>query len=158
MTADPKINRFALIVAEFFYSGRIPFAPGTMGTLASLAIWIPAVYFQWPLLVVGALLIALFAVGTWAAGHAIAYYKKCDPPQVVIDEVVGQGLVFLVVDPRPLQVILAFLLFRFFDITKPWPIKQFERRFKDRFGIMIDDVVAGIFAAIALFAIKALWL
>lgn len=147
-------NRIALLVAEFFYCGRSPFAPGTMGSLGSLVIWIPSVYFAWPLWVNAALLIGLFAIGVWASGYAIVHYKKSDPQQVVIDEVVGQGLPFLVVSPCLFEVALAFGLFRLFDIWKPWPIKSLERMFQDKWGIMIDDVVAGAFAAIVLFAGK----
>ena len=157
MKAKVPINRFALIVAEFFYCGRFPFMPGTMGSIGSLVIWVPSVYCAWPLAINLALLIFIFFVGVWASAHAINYYQKSDPPQVVIDEVVGQGLPFLIVEPSIWQVILAVILFRLFDIIKPWPIKSLERRFLDKWGIMIDDVAAGIYAISALALIKYLW-
>lgn len=144
------------MVAEFFYCGRFPFGPGTMGSLGSLVIWVPSLYFAWPLGVKLALLVVLFFIGVWASGYGIAHYQTSDPKQVVIDEVVGQGIPFLVMSPNPLEIAAAFLLFRFFDILKPWPIKAIEHRFRDRWGIMIDDVVAGIFAMIIIFAGKYL--
>src|SRR5690606_8601695 len=91
------------------------------------------------------ILVFLFAIGIWASEYGIKYYQKHDPKQVVIDEVVGVGLPFLVIDPSLLQASAAFLLFRFFDILKPWPIKLVERT-PGAWGVMLDDVVAGIFA------------
>jgi phosphatidylglycerophosphatase A len=156
MKAQKK--RLALLLAEFFYCGRSPIMPGTVGSIGSLAIWIPAVLFAWPLWLKLVLLVAIFFIGVWASKYAILYYKKSDPPQVVIDEVVGQGIPFLIISPTWLEITLAFLLFRFFDIVKPWPIKSLERQFSDAFGIMIDDVVAGIFAMAVIFIGKVLFL
>lgn len=150
-------ERFALVVAEFFYCGRSPFAPGTVGSLGSLAIWIPAVIFSWPLWLKLALLVSIFFVGTWVSGHAINHYQKTDPPQVVIDEVVGQGIPFLIIGPTAFEITLAFLLFRLFDILKPWPIAMIERQFQDKWGIMLDDVAAGIMALTVLFIGKMWW-
>ncbi len=146
-----------MLVAEFFYCGRSPFAPGTVGSLGSLVIWIPAVYCAWPVIINYTLLVGIFFLGVWASGYAIDFYQKSDPPQVVIDEVVGQGIPFLIVEPNLWQVIAAVALFRLFDIAKPWPIKALEIRFPDRWGIMIDDVAAGIYALVVLAAIKSLW-
>lgn len=147
----PWKERFALLIAEFFYCGKSPYMPGTVGSLGSLVIWVPSVVFGWPLWLKLFLLVALFFIGVWASGYAIAHYKKSDPQQVVIDEVVGQGIPFLVIGPFWIEIACAFLLFRFFDIVKPWPIKYLERQFPDAFGIMIDDVVAGIFALAIIF-------
>lgn len=138
-------------MAEFFYCGRFPIAPGTAGSLASLLIWIPSVYFAWPFFIKLALLFLLFFVGVWASGYGITHYKKSDPKQVVIDEVVGQGIPFLFIGCSFVEIFLAFVFFRFFDILKPWPIKAVEHRFQDKWGIMLDDVVAGSFALALLF-------
>lgn len=151
-----KISFFALIVAEFFYCGRFPFAPGTVGSLGSLVIWVPSVYFAWPLVTKLALLVALFFIGVWASGYGIMHYQKTDPKQVVIDEVVGQGIPFLVIGPNAIEIAIAFLLFRFFDILKPWPIRAIEHRFLDKWGIMLDDVAAGVFALATIFIGKSL--
>lgn len=151
------LPRLALLVAEFFYCGRFPKAPGTMGSLGSLVIWVPSVYFAWPLGLKLALLFGIFFLGVWASGYGINHYKRPDPPQVVIDEVVGQGIPFLIIAPNVSEVIIAFLLFRFFDIVKPWPIKALEHRFLDRWGVMLDDVVAGIYAFIIIFIGKVVF-
>src|SRR5262245_37535938 len=99
MTPQMPKTKFALLIAEFFYCGRFPLAPGTLGSLASLFIWVPAVVFHWPLWLRLILLVAIFFLGVWASQFAIAYYQKIDPKQVVIDEVVGQGLPFLIIQP-----------------------------------------------------------
>lgn len=137
-------------MAEFFYCGRSPVMPGTIGSLGSLVIWIPSVYYGFHWAIKCSLLLVIFFIGVWASGHAINYYQKTDPKQVVIDEVVGQGIPFLLIEPNLFSIFWAFFLFRFFDILKPWPIKWVERRFPDKYGIMLDDVVAGIFALIVI--------
>lgn len=154
MAQNDGTARFARILAEFFYCGRFPFAPGTMGSLGSLIIWIPSVEFAWPLWVKLVLLGSIFFVGVWASGYGILYYQRSDPPQVVIDEVVGQGIPFLICAPHILEYVACFVLFRFFDILKPWPIRKLEAQFPDRWGIMLDDVLAGIFALMLLFVAK----
>ncbi len=138
------ISKLALLIAEFFYCGRFPYAPGTVGTIGALVIWIPAVYYAWPWWVNWPLLALLFVVGVWASKYGIEHYQKEDPKQVVIDEVVGVGFPFLVIEASLWQVAAAFVLFRFFDILKPWPIKMAER-LPGAWGVMLDDVVAGIF-------------
>lgn len=151
-------KRFALLVAEFFYCGRSPIMPGTVGSLGSLVLWIPAVMFAWPYWLKLLLLTGIFFLGVVVSRYAIAHYQKVDPAQVVIDEVVGQGIPFLIIHPTPLEIILAFILFRCFDIIKPWPIRYLERQFPNHWGIMIDDVAAGIMALLVLFVLQAWWL
>jgi phosphatidylglycerophosphatase A len=141
----------ALLIAEFFYCGRSPIAPGTVGSLASLVIWVPAIYFAWPVFVKLSLVVALFFLGLWASSYGIRYYGNIDPKQIVIDEVVGQGIPFLLISSMGLEILFAFLLFRFFDIVKPWPIKSIERDFPNHWGLMLDDVAAGICALFILF-------
>lgn len=148
------MKKIALILAEFFYLGRSPFAPGTVGSLGSLAIWVPAILYNWPFWVKIFLLVAIFFLGLWASKYGIEYYEKEDPKQVVIDEVVGQGIPFLFISFSLFNIILAFLLFRFFDILKPWPIKKIEKSFPNAFGLMFDDVVAGIFALLSIYFIQ----
>ena len=147
----------ALLIAEFFYCGKFPLAPGTMGSLGALVIWVPALYYAWPLWLMLSTLIALFFIGVWASTYGIEYYKKIDPKQVVIDEVVGVGIPFLVISPNWIEVALAFGIFRFFDIVKPWPIKIVERKFPNAWGIMLDDVVAGLFTLVFLYLAKLVY-
>jgi phosphatidylglycerophosphatase A len=149
-------SSIALLLAEFFYCGRAPFAPGTVGSLGALIIWIPALYYRWPAWLLLLILLFLFLVGLWACPYGIAHYQNSDPKQVVIDEVVGVGIPFLVIDPNWIEILAAFVLFRFFDILKPWPIKAVEKRFLGGMGIMLDDVVAGIFALLVIVLAKLL--
>jgi len=91
--------------------------------------------------------VVLFAPGWWAAARYSHAAALDDPGPVVVDEVVAQWLVLSVAAAdEPIAIVLAFLSFRFFDILKPWPVRQIERRFEGGFGIMIDDVIAAIYA------------
>jgi len=101
---------------------------------------------SWPIHL--ALVAAVFGIGLWASNHALSKFDNDDPKAIVIDEVAGMGLSLLCVPFAYLHIALAFGLFRLFDIWKPWPIRQIERRFHRGFGIMIDDVIAGVFALI----------
>ncbi len=151
------IKKIALLIAEFFYCGRFPWMPGTCGSLGALVIWVPALYLDAPWWLLLLLIVALFAIGTWASGYGIEHYQREDPKEVVIDEVVGIGFPFLVASALPSQVILAFVLFRFFDILKPWPIGWVERAFPGAWGVMLDDVLAGLMAMLMLVLIN-FWL
>ena len=95
--------------------------------------------------VLAAASLALFAVGVWAAGEAEKFFGRTDPGQVVVDEVVGQMLTFLLIPhARWKWLVGGFLLFRAFDIVKPFPARQAER-IPRGWGIMVDDVIAGAY-------------
>jgi len=144
----------SLMLSTWFYSGLLPFAPGTFGSIAALP-------FAWLIIehagkigLANATLI-IFVIGLWASKTYMEETGKTDPGEVVIDEVVGQWLVCLVIiDNNHIgQYALALLAFRLFDILKPWPICIFDRR-HDAFGVMMDDVVAGIMGAAVLYAVN----
>ena len=134
-----------------FGSGLSRWAPGTAGSAAALLPWLALRDLGWPIY---AVLVALaFALGVWASNHAIARLRIEDPGVVVWDEFVGQwiALLPLVVAPRGWPwVLAAFALFRLFDIWKPWPVSWADRRIKGGLGVMLDDVIAGFYAAILL--------
>ncbi len=137
----------AVWLSTWFGCGLAPLAPGTIGSLAALPLaWISV-------RLGGALTLqivcaAILAVG-FAASHAYARAAgTADPGEVVIDEVAGQCLTLTVVPPAPLPYLIGFLLFRAFDIAKPFPIRRLERRLPGGYGIMVDDVVAAIYAMI----------
>lgn len=124
-------------------------APGTWGTLGALPIGLPILLFGG----VPALLIAtiiVFFIGLWSAGHYERMVREKDSGMVVIDEVVGMWIALIPALLTPLSVALAFILFRVFDILKPWPIGWLDKKFKGPMGVMIDDVMAGIYAALIL--------
>jgi phosphatidylglycerophosphatase A len=135
------------LVATWFGVGFVPFAPGTAGSLAALPLaWLVATY-------LGALglavCIALLAViGALAAGRYARARGIADPGAVVVDEVAGQCLALLLVRPDLATYAIGFVLFRLFDVIKPWPISVLDRRVKGGLGVMLDDLVAGACAAI----------
>jgi len=137
------------IVATLFYTGYFPVAPGTIGTLVAVAVYllIPEVFFQ-ELSSVLPFLILLSLLGVYITGSAERSMSK-DDRRIVLDEFVGFffGLIFL---PKNLVLILiAFILFRIFDIFKPEPIFRLQK-LKSGWGIMSDDIIAGIYTNICL--------
>ncbi len=95
-------------------------------------------------------LAVVFAVGSWAAGAAAKASGAQDPAAVVIDEIAGQWLVLLAAPFDPIAWLLAFVLFRLFDIWKPWPVSWADRHVKGGFGIMLDDILAASYALLVL--------
>lgn len=135
-------------IACGFGSGLSPWAPGTAGSAAALLPWLALCGLEWP--VYAALVALAFALGVWASNVAIARLRIDDPGVVVWDEFVGQwiALMPLVVLPRAWPwIFVGFALFRLFDVWKPWPVSWADRRVKGGFGVMLDDVVAGLYAA-----------
>jgi phosphatidylglycerophosphatase A len=105
-----------------------------------------------------ALLAAVFVLGGLAATRAEAHFGRCDPGAVIIDEVVGMWVTLLPFAGVGLPSLAAgFLLFRLFDIWKPWPVRWCETCLPQGFGIMIDDVAAGIYSAIGLLILRMLF-
>ncbi len=100
--------------------------------------------------------IVVFGLGWWAAGAVAKTSGVRDPGAVVIDEVAGQWLVLLAAPLDPLAWALAFLLFRIFDIWKPWPVRWVDQHVEGGFGIMLDDVLAAGYAVLALSALPAI--
>ena len=137
-------------IATFFGSGLSPIAPGTAGSVASLFIWAPVVMTNTPWYFRLLLILALYILGTAASNITERKLNKKDPGLIVIDEVVGQGVALFFAGPSILNIILGFLLFRIFDILKPWPVNLAEKNFTGGTGIMLDDVVAGIYAMMVL--------
>ena len=138
-------------IASGFGSGLSPFASGTAGSAAALIPWFALRMLDWPLYL-GAVALA-FAIGVWASGVVIAKLGIEDPSVVVWDEFVGQWITLLplVVAPRGgTWVVVAFVLFRIFDVWKPWPASWADRSVKGGLGAMLDDVIAGIYAALTL--------
>jgi len=139
-----------------FGAGLAPRAPGTVGSLVALPM-----YLALSALSVSAYLAVvagLFFLGVWATGRTERAIGAHDHPGIVFDEIVGQ-LVALTLAPLTVTaLLLAFGLFRLFDIWKPFPIGWLNRRVPGGWGIMADDLVAGIAAALCLHGILALWI
>ena len=135
----------SLLWAHFFFIGFFPLFPGTIASLVIALIYYYLLQGVSPLFIF--LLIAIvFFTGIPASSYAEKYQGRKDPRSVVIDEVVGQ-LVALVFSKGLTQVFLAFILFRFFDAIKPFPVRQAEK-IRGGFGIMLDDIIAGLYALV----------
>ena len=144
-------------IACGFGSGLSPFAPGTAGSLAALLPWLALRELPRPWFV--AVLVLAFALGVWAGGWAVRTLKIADPSVVVWDEFVGQWIALapLAWWPRGWPwAICGFALFRVFDILKPWPVSWADRKVPGGLGVMLDDVIAGVYAALALAALQQL--
>lgn len=144
--------RPAALLATGFGAGLLPKAPGSWGSLLALP-------FGWGLqraFGAGGLAAAAglaFGAGCWAAGRVAKASGRNDPGLVVIDEIMGQWLALLPARRDPAAYALAFLLFRLFDIGKPWPIGRIDRTVGGGFGIMLDDALAAAYAAAVQLAI-----
>jgi phosphatidylglycerophosphatase A len=137
-----------MLIATGFYSGYLPKAPGTWGSLVGLLLVFLLNYFSLPVYL--AVTASLFIVGTFSAGEVEKILDNRDPGIVVIDEIVGMLIAMIAVPLSPLTILLGFLLFRVFDIVKPFPANIFDQRFHGGIGIMLDDVVAGIYSLLSL--------
>ncbi|HET6633028.1 MAG TPA: phosphatidylglycerophosphatase A [Rhodanobacteraceae bacterium] len=143
-------------IALGFGSGLAPRMPGTAGSALALLPWL-ALRELPPLPYLLVLLLA-FALGIWACGVAGRRIGVADHGAFVWDEFVGQWLALLPALAAPAWwALVGFVLFRLFDIAKPWPIRWADRRVKGGFGVMLDDVLAGLAAAIILWLLLRGW-
>lgn len=180
-TFDQKI---ALLAATFLGAGLAPVAPGTFGSAAGVLVFLGLS--QLSLALYALTVLALFAIGVWAADCVEVVFRREDDGRIVIDEVVGQLLTLLPVFVSTrfgvgwgregfaleggawadwrfwILLLVGFLVFRVFDIAKPGPIRAAERAFSGGLGVMLDDVVAGIFGAgvmgILIWVLRGGWL
>lgn len=164
--------------------GLLPYAPGTYGSLVAGLVALPVLHvaYGWALLVLGIAWALWFGTQS-ASRHMRLHDTAHDPKEIIIDEVAGQWLTYTVwhlwlvvlagtssaitfenistllnyIAGSPRELALGFLLFRFFDIVKPWPICWADRKIKGGFGVMFDDVLAAVAAGTALAAIHAFW-
>ncbi len=143
------MTRLAILISSVFYTGYFPIAPGTAGSAVGLVVYallrLAGAPPAWDL----ALIVVLFALGCWSGTVAERYFLKTDPGYVVLDEVIGM-LVTLVFLPASWTIaIVGFFVFRVLDIIKPPPARQSER-LHGGLGIMMDDLVSGIYSNLLL--------
>ena len=134
-----------------FGSGLLKPAPGTWGTLAAVPLYLIFVHLN-PIGALGelAMAILLFGVGVYLCGKAASDVGVHDHPAIVWDEIAGFFITMIAVPPGWFYLLLGFVLFRLFDILKPWPIKAIDRSVHGGLGIMLDDVLAGIMACLTI--------
>jgi phosphatidylglycerophosphatase A len=134
-----------LVLGTWFGAGLLPITPGSWGSLAALpCAW--AIRSLWGSAGLGIAAVIAFVVGCWAADTIAKASGMTDPGAIVIDEVAAQWLVLLPATPDPVCYAAAFLLFRIFDIWKPWPVSLADRWVHGGLGIMLDDVLAAVYA------------
>ena len=152
------------IIATWFASGLLPIAPGTWGSLAAIPFALLFYLYTGPYVIIFAT-IALFFIGVWASNNIERSAQKKDPGFIVVDEVVGQWIAMF---PLSFLIILhdqgftyfkftsisavAFIAFRIFDIWKPWPVRNIDKSIPGGLGIMLDDVIAGVYSLIVTYA------
>lgn len=141
-------------LATGFGSGLVPIAPGTFGSLAAVLPWL--LLRELPLPWLGAAILAGFVLGIVASAWAVRRLGRDDPGCVVVDEWVGLWIALSAAPPAWPWLVAGFVLFRVFDIAKPWPVGWLEKRFVGGLGVMLDDVAAGGMAALVL--LLATWL
>ncbi len=142
------MNQLIMAIATGCYVGLIPKAPGTWGSLAALLPWLLLRHLQFiPYL---AVLATVFVVGFFAAGSAEKILDRPDSGAIVIDEILGMFITLTLAPAHPAAWLLGFVNFRIFDIAKPFPVSWFDQRIHGGIGIMMDDVVAGLYALCSL--------
>ena len=150
---DRKVWRDPVhLVAFGFGSGLLPYAPGTWASLfTAIAFWfLPAM----SLPVYLGMVAVLFLFGVWVCGESARRLNEHDFQGIVWDEVVGMLLTLTVVGHDPIWILVAFCWFRIMDVWKPWPIRDVDHSLTGGLGIMLDDVLAAVYAALATFLMQ----
>lgn len=170
-------DKFHWIIATGLGVGKIPFAPGTFGSLLAVCIWVIVNYYYFiffnsfvaNLIMWLAIIISTFFIGIKSAEFYCNKYQKKDAGEVVIDEFCGQWIAIFIsclssgvigykmqtiTKPYFISILLSFILFRFFDIFKPWLIGKADKNVSGGLGVMLDDVLAGIFAGLTFVLFK----
>lgn len=148
------MNHFFLLIATGFGAGLSPIVPGTAGTLVAIPIYYVVSSISSPLYELT--LVALFFFSSWISNQAEQYWGKKDDRRIVIDEIMGFLVTMLWIPKSLFSIVAGFFLFRFFDILKPFPIRRLEQ-VKSGFGVVLDDVLAGIYSNILLHLALRLW-
>jgi phosphatidylglycerophosphatase A len=149
----PNFKHPAIVLATWFGCGLMKPAPGTWGTVGALPFGIFMLALGgWPVLLAGAVIVSI--AGYWAAGEYERQSGTHDSSSIVIDEAAGMWIALLTAALNPVSASLAFILFRAFDILKPWPVGWADKKLPGALGVMADDILAGVIAAILLYGIR----
>ncbi len=145
----PNYNKVSHVLATCFGVGSIPFAPGTWGSLFAVLLIYNIVFLQEWIILLTVLIVAF----SWWVCVEVHKEIKSDSSEIVIDEFAGMFVACMFINHNFISLVFAFLFFRFFDIVKPWPISWFDINIKNGLGILIDDLLAGLFAGILMLTI-----
>jgi len=141
-------DKSVMVLATGFFAGYIPFAPGTFGSIVGLLLCFLLSKTKLSVAILFILIFIFFAI--WISNRAEKILKQNDPGCIVIDEIAGIMLTLLGLPFNTISVAAGFVIFRFFDILKPFPIRYIEKRFAGGTGIVMDDLMAGVYSNIAL--------
>ncbi len=149
-----KFKSPATLLATWCGCGLMRPGPGTWGSLGALPFGIILLVLGGPALL-GVAALLLFPLGIWATKQILKGSEEDHDPQiVVVDEVIGQWIALLPALLNPIYIVLAFIFFRAFDVLKPWPVSYFDQKIPGAWGVMLDDVAAGILAALCLLGVR----
>ena len=142
------MRSFVILFATWGGTGYSPVASGTVGTLAAIPLYILLARLPLPLYI--ATIVPFFFFSCWIASRSEAIFGEKDSGKIVIDEVTGYLVTMTAVPVSWQGMLLGFLLFRFFDIIKPEPARYFDRKVKNGYGVVLDDVAAGVYSCLLL--------
>lgn len=147
------MHNFLILTATGFYSGYSKYAPGTVGTLVAIPLLLITIWLS----ILGKFFIflLLFILGIVSSEYYESYKEKKDPKEVVIDEIAAYYFILMFIEPNIVNILITFFLFRFFDITKIYPINAVER-VGGGTGVMLDDMVAALYSIFVFFIIRGL--
>lgn len=151
------MKKLAFFISTLCYTGYFPKAPGTFGSLVSLPV-IFVINYNFGFLGLFFITLIVFIISIFAVKKVLSYTEH-DPSFIVIDEFIGQSMTFLLVadslkhNTKVYPYIIGFILFRIFDITKPFPVSYADKKMKNALGVVLDDIFAGIYATIMLYFI-----
>ena len=145
-------RRGAFVLATWFGCGLVPLAPGTAGTLGAVPLYLLLRPHGPVVVLITAAILGL--IGVWSAGVVIRETGAKDPQIVVIDEVAGVLVTLAASSPTWTSLVVGVVAFRILDQVKPWPARTFERRLPDGWGVVMDDIAAGLWGALALGALR----
>ena len=146
----------SLFLVTGFGVGLLPIAPGTYGSILGMLLFLALAHLYLPILWLSFIIIIFYLISYIAVQSALKIIQRPDPGEIVIDEMLGMMVVMMMIPPDPKWAFLAFLLFRLFDIFKPWPINQVDSKLKNALGVILDDFLAALYAGIVIVGIRLL--
>ena len=148
------INKLVEFILTGFYSGKLKYMPGTFGTVFGIIIYIGIANNNLQDNIFLLLILFFFSLILLDYSYKKNIFKNKDDKSIVIDEIIGYLFFMIFFDINVSNIIIGFILFRFFDILKPFPISFVDKNIKNSFGVILDDILAGFFSGIVLFSIN----
>ena len=150
------IDKIGLALLTLFGIGHIKYAPGTVASFVTCLIYYPLILIKINFIYLLIIFLILLIYSIILIDKLSHHFKEKDPKEIVIDEFIGQSIPlifmseYIISSKNPLPIFLAFFLFRFFDILKPFPINIIDKKMKNGLGVVLDDIIAGIYTSITI--------